>query len=76
VTGLKPRAKLLDPTVPLSVSGAQGMAEFRLGAGIGYRITPEFAAFTSLAGSSSPKKAHFVDEIKRTEWLIGAAYRF
>src|SRR5436305_14058153 len=29
VTGLKARSKLLDPTVPLSVSGAQGMGEVR-----------------------------------------------
>jgi len=76
VTGLKARSKLLDPTVPLSVSGAQGMSEVRAGAGVGYRITPEVAAFSSISQSSSPKKQHFFDDIKRVEWLLGAAYRF
>ena len=76
VTGLKARSKLLDPTVPLSVSGAQGMTEVRVGAGVGYRFTPELAAFGSLALSSSAKKQHFFDDIKRVELLLGMAYRF
>jgi len=76
VTGLKARSKLLDPTVPLSVSGAQGMTEVRFGAGVGYRFTPELAAFSSLAESSSPQKQHFFEPIKRVEWLFGMAYRF
>jgi len=76
VTGLKARSKLLDPTVPLSVSGAQGMTEIRAGAGVGYRITPDLAAVSSISQSSSPKKQHFFDDIKRVEWLFGMAYRF
>ena len=76
VTGLQPRSKLLDPTVPLSVSGAQGMAEFRGGVGFGYRFTPELAAYSSLSQSSSPKKQHFFAEIQRVEWMFGLAYRF
>jgi hypothetical protein len=76
VTGLKPRSKLLNPAENLSVSGAQGMTEVRAGAGVGYRITPELAAFGSLSQSSSPKKQHFFEDIKRVELLAGMAYRF
>jgi hypothetical protein len=76
VTGLQPRSKVLDPTVPLAVSGAQGMNEVRGGVGLGYRFTPELAAFSSLSQSSSPQKDHFFSEIKRVELLFGGAYRF
>jgi hypothetical protein len=75
VTGLAARSKLLDPTVPWTVSGAQGMLETRLGAGVGYRLTPEIALFSSLAQMSSSKKDHFYQPIKRVEWLFGLAYR-
>jgi len=76
-TGVKMRSKLLDPNVNImSISGPQGMAELRVGAAVGYRFTPEFAAFSSLAQSSSPKKDYFYTDIKRVEWLFGLAYRF
>ena len=69
--------KLLDPNVNImSISGPQGMAELRVGASVGYRFTPELAAFSSLAQSSSPKKDYFYTDIKRVEWLFGLAYRF
>jgi hypothetical protein len=77
VTGLQDRSKLLEVTNQmLSVSGAQGMTEARFGAGVGYRFTPELAAFSSMAESTSPKKQHFYSEIQRFEWLFGVAYRF
>jgi hypothetical protein len=77
VTGLKMRSKLLDPNVSImSISGPQGMAEIRAGAGVGYRFTPELSAFSSLAQSTSTKKQYFYSDIKRVEWLFGIAYRF
>ena len=60
----------------LSISGPQGMAEIRAGAGVGYRFTPELSAFSSLAQSTSTKKQYFYSDIKRVEWLFGIAYRF
>ena len=74
VSGLKANSHLLDPTVT-SVSGAQGMVETRIGAGAGYRLTPELAAFTSFSQMHSEKKNHFYAPITRVEWLFALAYR-
>jgi hypothetical protein len=77
LTGVKDRSKLLSTSSQmLQVSGAQGMAETRIGAGLGYRLTPEIALFTSLARMDSPKKnQYFYADIVRVEWLFGVAYR-
>ncbi len=75
VSGIQMRSKVLDPMETLSVDGAQGMLETRLGAGVGYRLTPELALFSSLAQMSSTKKEHFYQPIRRVEWLFGLAYR-
>src|SRR5262245_21890113 len=66
LTGLKPGSRLLAPNEMLSVNGAQGMLETRLGGAVGYRLTPEISLFTSIAQSSSKKKNHFVGDITRT----------
>jgi len=76
LTGLKPRSRLLAPNEMLSVNGAQGMLETRLGGTLGYRVTPEISVFTSIAQASSKKKDHFVGDITRTEWLFGGVYHF
>jgi len=77
VTGVKLRSKVLDPNAPImGVSGAQGMGEVRGGATFSYRFTPQLAAFTQLAQSTSTKKQYFYSDIKRTEWLFGASVRF
>ena len=74
ITGLQTNSHLLDPTVT-GVSGAQGLVETRIGAGVGYRITPELAAFSSFSQMHSGKKTHFYAPITRVEWLFGIAYR-
>jgi tetratricopeptide (TPR) repeat protein len=76
LSGLKPRSRLLAANEMLTVNGAQGMFETRLGATVGYRWTPEVALFSSLSNSNSAKKQHFYADITRVEWLFGAAYRF
>jgi hypothetical protein len=74
---LQPRSRLLETTnQTLAVNGVQGLFESRLGLAVGYRWTPDFALFTSLSNSNSPRKQHFYAEISRVEWLFGAAYRF
>jgi len=76
LTGLKPGSRLLAPSsVPLMVSGPQGMLETRIGAAFGYRLSREFALFSSLSSSNSAKKQHFYENITRVEWLFGVAYR-
>jgi hypothetical protein len=76
LTGLKPGSRLLAPNEMLSVNGAQGMLETRIGGAFGYRLTPEISLFTSIAQASSKKKQHFVGDITRTEWLFGGVYHF
>jgi len=74
--GVEPRSKLLAPSEMLVVNGAQSMVVTRLAAGLGFRLTPDIALFTSLAQMNSPKKAHFFEDIARVEWLFGACFRF
>jgi hypothetical protein len=74
--GLEPRSKLLAPSEMLAVNGAQSMVVTRLSAGLGFRVTPDIALFTSLAQMNSPKKAHFYQDIARVEWLFGARFLF
>jgi hypothetical protein len=76
LTGLKPGSKLLAANEQLSVNGAQGMFETRVGIGVSYRLLPELSLFTSLARMDSKKKQHFHADITRDELLFGAAYRF
>jgi hypothetical protein len=76
LAGLKPRSRLLAANEQLSVNGAQGMFEVRYGAGVRYVVTPELAVFSSLSRMDSAKKQHFYADIKRVEWMFGAAYRF
>ena len=76
LAGLKPRSRLLAANEMLSVNGAQGMAETRLGAGVSYLVTPELAVFSSMARMDSSKKQHFYANITRVEWMFGASYRF
>ena len=74
VSCLKANSHLLDPTV-VSVSGAQGMVETRIGAGVGYRLTPELAAFSSFSQMHSEQKHNFYAPITRVEWLFALTYR-
>ena len=74
--GLRPRSKLLAPNEMLAVNGAQSMVVSRIGATLGFRLTPDISLFTSLAQMNSPKKQHFFSDIARVEWLFGASFRF
>jgi tetratricopeptide (TPR) repeat protein len=73
--GLNQKSRLLAANEMLSVNGAQGMFETRVGAAFGYRLSREFALFSSLSNSDSKKKQHFYADITRLEWLFGVAYR-
>lgn len=75
ISGLKSTSALLDHSQTLMVSGSQGLALVRLGAGLHFRLTPELALFAWPAVASSPKKTYFFDEIVRNELLFGIAYR-
>jgi len=75
LTGLNQKSRLLLPNEMLSVNGAQGMFETRAGIAFGYRLSREFALFSSLSSSNSNKKQHFFEDITRVEWLFGVAYR-
>jgi len=75
LTGLNRNSRLLAPNEMLSVDGAQGMFETRVGAAFGYRLSRELALFSSLSSSNSNKKQHFFEDISRVEWLFGVAYR-
>ena len=76
LAGLKPRSRLLAANEQLSVNGAQGMFETRIGAGVSYLVTPELAVFSSMSQMHSSKKQHFYADITRVEWMFGASYRF
>ncbi len=75
LTGLNRNSRLLAPNEMLSVDGAQGMFETRVGAAFGYRLSRELALFSSLSSSNSNKKQHFFEDISRVEWLFGVSYR-
>jgi hypothetical protein len=76
LSGLKPGSKLLAANEQLSVNGAQGMFETRVGVGVFYRLLPEVSLFSSISRMDSKKKEHFHADITRDELLFGAAYRF
>jgi tetratricopeptide (TPR) repeat protein len=76
LSGMKARSKLLAANETLSVNGAQGLFESRLGATVGYRWTPELALFSGLSSINSPQKQHFYAPIARVELMFGLAYRF